>query len=265
MQNLKIMARKTLYFFIIVLITVSCGSNQNKTDKQEEQTADTISVKDQQENTGNENGNHTAVLSKRPPIKRQDSMPKINMGKIANNLFKEGVQAYEREKYEEGIEKFNKVLQLAPENADAFFNLGMGQFYTDNYKEALNNFRKAYEKGSDDTLSSLYCGLSCYYMNDLEKAIEYFNETIELKPDFANAYFNRGTARGKLKKYNEAVEDLSKAIQYDPGYSDAYVNRGNSYYFLGKRELACKDWQKAKQLGATNVDKVLDAYCKQEK
>jgi tetratricopeptide (TPR) repeat protein len=65
-----------------------------------------------------------------------------------------------------------------------------------------------------------------------------------------------------MKEYDKAVIDFSKAIVISPKYGKAYINRGNAYYNLKDTVNACADWNKALELGVTDVQGAIDAYCK---
>jgi len=97
--------------------------------------------------------------------------------------------------YEKAIADYNKVIELAP-----------------NYANAYN-----------------YRGLAYYLLEQYEKAIADYNKAIELAPNYAYAYNNRGIAYYALEQYERAIEDYNKAIDLDPNFTIAYDNRGLAY------------------------------------
>ncbi|MCF8234828.1 MAG: tetratricopeptide repeat protein [Bacteroidales bacterium] len=268
------MLRKLIFIMTIVTGLIACSGNQDQKEKVESagknnvkdtttslQISDSLKMKSPEPDAAKPNEN---TKGPEEEIKSAEPVPqKLDVSKMAMEFFSRGVQHYEEKKYQQGIAEFNKVVQMDPDNKDAFYNLGMGYYFTEDYYHALKNFREAARLDPQDSLSVLYCGLAKYFLGDFEGSIEYFDQAIELNPGFSDAWYNRGTARGQINDYTGAIADFTKAIDLKPDYKEAYYNRGNAYFFANERDKACADWKKAKSLGSENTDKVLEAYCQE--
>ena len=95
---------------------------------------------------------------------------------------------------------YDKLIELDPDNADAYHE--RGDFY--------------------------------YEMDEYGKAIADYSRAIELEPRHASAYFNRAYAYGEISEYDKAIADYSKAIELDPSDAQAYYNRGLDYQNKGE-------------------------------
>ncbi len=82
-------------------------------------------------------------------------------------------------RYDEAIEEYNKAIEMAPEDADAYNNRGFAYV----------------QKG------------------ELDQAIADFDKAIELDPELAEAYNNRGYAYYLKGEVAKAVSDFEKCIE----------------------------------------------------
>lgn len=119
---------------------------------------------------------------------------------------------------EKGIELYNEVLMVEPDNLEALF----------------------------------FGGLSYLYIKDYAKAVAYLEEVEKLKPDFKNVYKYQAMSYMGLKEFSKAVEAYSKAIILSPEDENLYEQRGIIYLMLGQRENAKKDMAKVLQLNPHN-------------
>ena len=126
-------------------------------------------------------------------------------------IMDKGVDYSKDGQYENAIQEFDKVIQLDPDYAVAYYNRGYSYNKLGQYQTAINDY----------------------------------TEAIQLNPDYADSYINRGNSYHYLGQHQTAINDYTKAIQLDPDYARAYYNRGLSYYDLGQYTLANADEAKA--------------------
>lgn len=105
---------------------------------------------------------------------------------------------------------YDKLIELDPDNADAYCE--RGDFY--------------YEAGEYD-----------------KAAIDY-DKAIKLDPNDANAYYNRGCAYSEMREYEKAIADYNKAIELDPNDAYTYYSRGLAYHEKGEVPKAVSDLEK---------------------
>ena len=116
---------------------------------------------------------------------------------------------------ERAITDYTKVIQLKPDDPDAYYSRAM-----------------AYSS-----------------KGEIERAITDYTKTIQLKPDYVSAYNNRGVAYLKKGEINRAIEDYTTALKLDPQLDLAYYNRGEVWLHLQEWENAKADLIAAKDMG----------------
>lgn len=127
---------------------------------------------------------------------------------ILTNLYLVLIQ---QEKYEAAIVYIDKVLELSPEDAAAWFNKAVWLSNRQRFQEAL----------------------SCC------------DRAIAIKPGYAEAHYNRGLVLGKLKRHEEALASLDQALAIKPGYAAALRHRGDVFNTLGRHEEARASYRAA--------------------
>lgn len=147
-----------------------------------------------------------------------------------------------------GEEYRNQIVQLFPEDPDAYYKLGNAKRKLGKLEEAVKNYDKTIELNPDTPEAYVNRGASKAELRKLKEAIEDFSKAIKLNPKLSEAYTNRGFAKFKLGKPEEAITDCSKAIELNPMVAEAYTNRGIARGELGRLKEAIEDFNKAIEL-----------------
>lgn len=129
--------------------------------------------------------------------------------------FIEGGRYYREGEFQKAVEEYTAILDLEPDNAEAYGNRGL-----------------AYSQ-----------------MGEIGLAIEDFSRLIEINPQDAKAYYNRGIRYAQLEDFDRAIADYDRSIEINPSYAVAYFARGLVHQELGRNQEATRDIQKAEQLG----------------
>jgi tetratricopeptide (TPR) repeat protein len=138
---------------------------------------------------------------------------------------------------EEALRDYQEILELWPNDPDAFNNIG-------GIVMSLANF------GQNDALSFLRTHFG-------------FKESIQLDPrDYINAGMNEPLYRAIELK---AIEYFEKAIKYNPKHRMAYGNKALALYYLRETEEACRFWNIAKQFDDPNAEEYIKNICKELK
>ncbi|HUV02603.1 MAG TPA: tetratricopeptide repeat protein [Desulfobacteria bacterium] len=117
------------------------------------------------------------------------------------------------------VEIFDKIIQLDPEDARAYYNRG-------------NAYRN---------------------LQQYDRAIKDYTTALGVDPTYVNAYINRGNVYSRLERYAEAIADYDSALKLRSSYK-AYVNRGNAYLHLNRFSEAIEDFQTALDLDTVDVN-----------
>jgi tetratricopeptide (TPR) repeat protein len=137
-------------------------------------------------------GVSAAVLS--PPSGAAESASPGSAGDPAlPRLFAQALAASRSGRFGEALPLWNRVLELAPEDAAAWSNRG-------NVQLALG---------------------------DAEAAIRDQDRSLQLEPDNADPHLNRGTAEEALGRWDAAAADYVWILERDPADASALYNLGN--------------------------------------
>ena len=188
--------------------------------------------------------------------------------------------------YTNCAENVQKVLDLDPRNADAYYLKGVVLDENGQPAKALASFRQAvqFDPAHFDALMHLgYAsieskpGMATDYFNSAlkvnpasleamynlgmlyqengkpEKALEMYASMLKINPVNKLALYNSGYVNlVYLQKYPAGTEFFAKAIAVDSTYAEAFYNRGYCYELSGNPAKARQDYEKALKLKAND-------------
>jgi len=137
-----------------------------------------------------------------------------------------GVAAQQRGNTPRAIDLIRKALQVAPNFAEAHFNLGNVYKAADRLEEAAAAFEKAaaLKPGYADAFGNL--GATLQLLGRNEAALECCRKVVELEPENPVALNNLGAALHRLGQGDQAVPFYRRAIALAPTYAEAHCNMG---------------------------------------
>lgn len=134
-------------------------------------------------------------------------------------LYRQGRDILENEKYEEALIYFKKLAKAMPKDAEVLYYIG------ECYRET----------------------------HQYEKAIESYNEAIKIKPRYDNAYWGLGYSYQNTKRYQEALNSFKRAIEIDPCDAYTYSDLGVLYAMLGNYQDAIESCTQACKLSEYKI------------
>ena len=168
--------------------------------------------------------------------------------------------------YPAAISAFQRVLELDPENLDAYLGLGntydslgrtadaeqafrhaiairpacwscynlLGVFLNKHsrYSEAANAWRKVIELTPDNVWGYMNVGVVCFNKGQFEMAETYFRRGLQIAPDNSDLYSNAGTVSFFLGRFEEDVQFTQKAIALQPQKYDYWGNLADAYRMI---------------------------------
>lgn len=145
----------------------------------------------------------------------------------------------------EAEECFLNAVNNEPDNADYRFNWAVTLQSQGYLKLAAENYVAVLEKHPNHR-QSIY-NLSVAYQGSgvLDVAIEGYRRVIALDPSDARPFFNLGTALRSFGKPAEAIPCFKDALRLLPQYPEAYNNLGVAWLEVGENERAFVAFQKA--------------------
>ncbi|MDB9539883.1 tetratricopeptide repeat protein [Anabaenopsis arnoldii] len=150
------------------------------------------------------------------------------------------------------IADYNRAIALEPVDFRAYYNRGLARTGEGKYSQAIADYNLALTQIPSSTsllLAEIYNdrGLAYLLLQNYPAAILDFNRAIRLNDQDHRAYFNRGCAEGRNGNNLSAIRNFSQVIKLQPGYAPAYLNRGIARYDLGYHQGAIADLKKASE------------------
>lgn len=173
--------------------------------------------------------------------------------------------------FAEAIKDFDRVVELDPTFAMAYFNRAVVRYKQLEYNQSqstssaddlsdismnltIGKRPAAPAKAADATTSKLKDNKRAY---EHEMIIRDYDMVIKHNPGFVYAYFNRGNLRCAQRDFRAAVLDYNAAIERDPEFAEAYFNRGLARLSMGDINRGIADLSKAGELGIINAYSII--------
>lgn len=143
------------------------------------------------------------------------------------------------------ISSYTTVIELEPDNYDAYMQLGV--IYGARGNDLAIQYYSNALRVNPSSVEALYNrGLYYQESGQLEKAEGDYLTIIAKNPGYQDAYYNLGfIALVNKDDYAEAIKQFSKAINIEQNYVEAFYNRGLSYEYSGDKNSAIKDYKSA--------------------
>ncbi|MBP7862619.1 tetratricopeptide repeat protein [bacterium] len=142
---------------------------------------------------------------------------------------------------ENAISDFSKVIELDPNNFEAFIYRAKVRTRNKQYSEALADYASAIKNKPDPDAYYEQGSIYQYSLKEPEKALPYYNSSIGLDPFFSKAYSSRAKAELDLGQFDKALTDFTKAIELDPRDWSNFLYRADVYKKTGQQEMADRD------------------------
>lgn len=105
-------------------------------------------------------------------------------------------------------------------------------------------------------------GQACLESKQYQRALDDFTKAIELNPRELTYYSELAYVNMRVGRNQEAIDVLKKSLKIDAEYAEGYRLIGVAYLQLKQNAEACEYFNKAKELGDTNVETLIEKYCK---
>jgi len=149
--------------------------------------------------------------------------------------------------FNKAIESFSRIIELEPDNKDAYFYRGMSYRYLDYYPSlAIIDLNKCIDTfGVRTPVAFTERGIVYYQLGFIPEAIKDVKVAISIDPNYEDAYINLMKAIDVRKEYVDAIEYFTTLTQSNPNSAFPWYYRGLSYYKSGDNASAASDFKKA--------------------
>ena len=168
-------------------------------------------------------------------------------------LFSKANICYRESRFNEAVEIYSRIIEMAPDNAPAFNNRGNAKYSTGNINGAKQDFVRAIE--IDPYYDNAYHNLGNIYLiqGNINGTLKQLKQAISCNPNKGRYYYTRAGIYCGMKQTNRALEDFDKALTYNPYLWEAFFDRGGLYYEQGKYREAVSDFSKVLELNSQNA------------
>lgn len=153
---------------------------------------------------------------------------------------------------DESMSTLSKILELDPQNAEAFFLRGLNYQEKNITKSTINSLQKAVELDPDITDAWIILG-EILAAEKNPAAIQYFDNAVRVDPNNIAALHTKANYLQQNGSLLEAIEVYRNIIKLDPSYSDAYYNTGLAYLEMDSLTLAYRNFDIVIKTDPTNV------------
>ena len=133
---------------------------------------------------------------------------------------------------------YRKVLQKAPDHADALHLLGLIAHERGRHQRSIQLIRRALAIMPDFPAAHANLGSALKAMGRRTEAVEAYNRAIALKPDYAVAHCNLAAVQLEQGAFAAALASANRAIALTPDLAEAHVNRADALIRLRRFEEA---------------------------
>ena len=159
---------------------------------------------------------------------------------------------FEKKDYDKAIADFDRVIQIAPRDAEAFWRRGSARKMRKDSAGAIQDISEAIRLDPRAQVSRKRAS-AWSVLKEFDKAIVDVSDAIRLDPDRPSDYMNRGEQWFGKGEYEKAISDYGEAIRLDPKDAVAHFRRACAWSRKKEYDRAISDWSDAIRLESKDV------------
>jgi len=153
-----------------------------------------------------------------------------------------------KDKFNEALKQYMKVLRLKPEMASAYHNIGAVHDKLGRMAKAIEYYQEAVELDPNLVKSHKQLAIAMLRLRKFEEASKHFSETVRLRPESATDHYNLAQSLSQQNRHFAAIKSYRRAIEIDPTLSKAHYQLGVLLDSRDEREMAVKHLRQAVRL-----------------
>jgi tetratricopeptide (TPR) repeat protein len=143
---------------------------------------------------------------------------------------------------------YRKVLEKAPDHADALHLLGLIAYERGRHPRAIQLIRRALTVMPDFPTAHANLGSALKAMGKRTEAAEAYHRAIALQPDYALAHSNLAAVQIEQGEFSAGLASAERAISLAPDFVEAHVNRADALFRQRRFEEAETSLRRAIEL-----------------
>jgi tetratricopeptide (TPR) repeat protein len=132
------------------------------------------------------------------------------------DLLNQAITLLDQEKYPDALKTFSQVVELEPNNEEAWIGRGDALSRLNRHEEALQSYEKAIELEPKNVWGWNRKGGELSRLNRHEEALQSYEKAIELDPKSIWGWKGKGYTLKQLGRYEEALQSYEKALPQKP-------------------------------------------------
>ena len=187
----------------------------------------------------------------------------------AIKMYEQGLQYFKTQEYHQAIETLLKLLEIEPNNFQAYHTIGMSLGELQEYPTAVAAFDRAIALNKDFANAYYHRGYVYQQLNRHHLALTDFNQVLELtQGQHISALINRSSIYAMHENYQLALADLQQVVNLNPEEATAYYNRALIHLTMGNKPAYLDDLAIAEKLyrqlgdmsGLAQIDLIKEYY-----
>ncbi len=162
----------------------------------------------------------------------------VSASESAKANFAAAQSAQQQQDYPAAEREYQKVLDLAPEFAEAHMNLGLVYQLENRVPEAMTEFRRALKIKPSLVGANFFLGVDYFNMGQGVDALPYLHAAVRDNPKRPETWMWLATAEGLSGRPKAEVATLNRALTLHPQNIDLLYLLGHTYEHLGKTEVS---------------------------
>lgn len=149
-------------------------------------------------------------------------------------LYSEAQAAQASGNYALAVQKYEQIITLRPDMAEAYANIGNLYYVQGDSAKAEASFKKALQRKPGLAAPHLMLGILAFNGQNFDQAVRYLNSALRIEPASVMANQYLGYTKYALAHYAESVELLEKVLAEDSKNLDAWYHLTKAYGQLSK-------------------------------
>jgi Flp pilus assembly protein TadD len=149
---------------------------------------------------------------------------------------------------------FRALVEIAPADAEAFYNLGLALKQQDQFGAAETALGRAAQLDPPLPEAPFTLGVVLWQTGRADEAVQQFLEALARKADYGDAHFMLGTILKQQGALAEAAARFRSAIKYRPTSAEAHRSLGQTLKQQGQEDAALSALAEADRLDRKTAD-----------
>ena len=153
---------------------------------------------------------------------------------------------------------YRMALKINPRSRESHESLGLLLFHRlDQQEEGLEHLRTVLQLAPEDVVAHYNVGSALANMGRVQEAVGYFEQALKLKPDYADVRRNLDEARADAAKAQATIRQCEAAVEQNPDSAEVLSQLANALMNAGRGSEAIGPFERAvalnpKDAGAHN-------------